>query len=705
MSALREKRIPITYDVGMYPVPDSTQLMSTRVVDGDRIRFSGNVVWQIGGWVSVKFDQLGENQTLDGCARMLFSFIDGNNRWYLIGTSTGLYSLLNNALTNITPIGVDTVTLGNDPIDALYDNFQTNPFFFVNGSNIVTVLSNYDVRLNVGDFVTITGAAGTINGVPSTQLNGFHTIVSKDVTDNLQIQVATAATSGGNPAVPGVVTVAPYVQVEQTAHGYSVGQRIRIENATGPIGGVPDTEINAEHIVHRVVDADHYMVAVDTYPTSTAAGGGASVDVTLQIDAGECDNAPGVGYGMGLYGVGLYGVSKMAYLATSIKELRLWSADRFGSYVALTPGNQSPLYIWTVDNDTAPAPVTGDDPPDAVNYVFTTDNFLCFLGPDGEEDKVGWASQGTTDTYTPDATNTAGSNSLRDAGRLISQINVRGTNLIFSQTLVYTMRFVEGSPYVFQFSRLDGGDGIIGQNARVSHKGVAYWIGSSLGFFKYDGGIVREIGDASDQEYITIKQYFMARLTTSQRQKICAGVVRQYDEIWWFYPSQDSSNEHGYNENDSYIIHDTVEGWWAYGTLARTAIEYPAKIGNNQYMVGADNKVYAHEQGVNDDTEPMNAFADLRIAMAGNGDDYIEITGFMADAIITGNLKVTYFTKRFPQSPTETEHGPYTVTATTDLKRLRAYGRQRKIRVETDELDSSFQLGAFYEYAKTGGQR
>jgi len=294
---------------------------------------------------------------------------------------------------------------------------------------------------------------------------------------------------------------------------------------------------------------------------------------------------------------------------------------------------------------------------------------------------------------------------LRDAGRLISQINVRGTNLIFSQTLVYTMRFVEGSPYVFQFSRLDGGDGIIGQNARVSHKGVAYWIGSSLGFFKYDGGIVREIGDASDQEYITIKQYFMARLTTSQRQKICAGVVRQYDEIWWFYPSQDSSNEHGYNENDSYIIHDTVEGWWAYGTLARTAIEYPAKIGNNQYMVGADNKVYAHEQGVNDDTEPMNAFADLRIAMAGNGDDYIEITGFMADAIITGNLKVTYFTKRFPQSPTETEHGPYTVTATTDLKRLRAYGRQRKIRVETDELDSSFQLGAFYEYAKTGGQR
>ena len=191
----------------------------------------------------------------------------------------------------------------------------------------------------------------------------------------MQIQVATAATSGGNPAVPGVVTVAPYVQVEQTAHGYSVGQRIKIENATGPIGGVPDTEINAEHIVHRVVDADHYMVAVDTYPTSTASGGGSSVDVTLQIDAGECDNAPGVGYGMGLYGVGLYGVSKMAYLATSIKELRLWSADRFGSYVALTPGNQSPLYIWTVDNDTAPAPVTGDDPPDAVNYVFTTDNY------------------------------------------------------------------------------------------------------------------------------------------------------------------------------------------------------------------------------------------------------------------------------------------------------------------------------------------
>lgn len=139
--------------------------------------------------------------------------------------------------------------------------------------------------------------------------------------------------------------------------------------------------------------------------------------------------------------------------------------------------------------------------------------------------------------------------------------------------------------------------------------------------------------------------------------------------------------------------------------MPRTAIEYPAKVGNNQYMIGANNTVYAHEMGVNDDTGPMNAYADLRIAMAGSGDDYLEITGFMADAIITGNLKVTYFTKRFPLSPDEVQKGPYTVTATSDLKRLRAYGRQRKIRVATDEVDSTFQLGAFYEYAKTGGQR
>lgn len=705
MSALREKRIPITYEPGMHPVPDSTQLAASRIVAGDRIRFLKGKLKQIGGWIAVQFDQLGPNQIIEGCTRMLFSLIKDNTRWYVIGTSSNLYSLNNNTLTNISPIGAGTpVALANDPVDALYDNFQTNPFLFVNGSKVVTVLSNYDVRLNIGDFVTISGATGTINGVPSAQLNGFHTVVSKDITDNLQIQVATAASSGGNPAVAGVVTVAPYVQVEQVAHGYTVGQRILIAGHVGAVGGVPAAEINGQHIIHRIVDANNYMVAVQTLPTSTAAGGGAAVTVTIQIAAGECDNTPGVGYGMGLYGVGLYGVSKAAYLPTSIKELRIWSSDRFGQNVIMTPGNQEPLYEWAVDPDTAPTEVTGTGKPDAVNYAFVTDNFVCVLGPDGVDNKVQWPSQGTTNIWQPDVDNTAGSNTLRDAGRLLSQINVRGTNLIFSQNLIYTMRYVEGSQLVFQFVRMDGADGIIAQNARIAHKGVAYWIGNN-GFFKYDGGMISEIGEAEDADYVTIKQYFFSRLSTNQRQKICAGVVRQYNEIWWFYPSQDSSNVHGYNDNDSYIIYNTSEGWWAYGTLARTAVEYPAQVGNNQLMIGDDNVVYAHELGMNNNDSPMNAYADLRIIMAGSGDDYLEITGFMADAIITGDIKVTYFTKRFPQSTTETTKGPYTVTATTDLKRLRAYGRQRKVRIETNTLNSEFQLGDWYEYAKTGGQR
>lgn len=701
MSALREKRIPIEYTPGMHPVPDSTPLSTTRIIDGDRIRWEGGRLEQIGGWVAVKFDQLGENQSIEGCARMLFSFITGNNYWYLVGTSLNLYALLNNGLTNITPLVTSTTPIGTDDLSTVFDT-STDPFDMTIGSIFVTIFSGVDISNSyAGQSIQVTGATGTVLGVPSAQLNGVHTILYYSGGFPV-ISVTTAATSTGTAGGAGIDTATQGIIVLDIAHGLSTGQRIKIAGAT-TFAGIPAGDINAEHII-TVIDDDYYYLNVPTLPTSSAAGGGAAITRQEQIDSGECDNAPGVGYGMGLYGVGLYGVSKNAYLPGSIKELRIWSADRFGGNVVMTPGNQTPIYQWAVDTDTAPVALSTGTPPSAVNYVFTTDNFVCCLGPDGVENKVQWADQGVTNQWVPDADNLAGSNTLFDSGRLISQINVRGTNLIFSQNLIYTMRFVEGSPYVFQFQKMDAADGIIAQNARVSHKGIAYWIGNN-GFYKYDGGMVREIGDLSDNDYVTIKQYFFSRLTTNQRQKICAGVVRQYNEVWWFYPSQDSQNEHGYNENDSYLIYNTADGWWAYGSLARTAIEYPGTIGNNQYMIGANNTVYSHELGVNDDTSPMNAFADIRIVMAGTGDDYLEITGFMADAIITGDMKVTYFTKRFPQSPDETVKGPYTVTATSDLKRLRAYGRQRKVRVETDTLGSSFKMGQWYEYAKTGGQR
>ena len=176
MSSLREKRIPVAYDSGMYPIPDTTQLMSTRVVDGDRIRFNGGSVWQIGGWVSVKFDQLGQNQSIDGCARMLFSFIKGNDRWYIIGTSTGLYSLLNSALTNITPLSTDTTAMVTDPFSSIFLT-SSNPFRMTNGSQFVKIESGLDSSFTyAGQVVKIANVSGTIRGVPASELNGFHTI-------------------------------------------------------------------------------------------------------------------------------------------------------------------------------------------------------------------------------------------------------------------------------------------------------------------------------------------------------------------------------------------------------------------------------------------------------------------------------------------------------------------------------------------------
>ena len=87
------------------------------------------------------------------------------------------------------------------------------------------------------------------------------------------------------------------VNVNVSGHGCETGDYVTISGVTGNVGGVPDAEINTEHIVTRV-DSNNFTITVTTAATSTVSnGGGTSIDIECQINTGFPSQTAGYGWG------------------------------------------------------------------------------------------------------------------------------------------------------------------------------------------------------------------------------------------------------------------------------------------------------------------------------------------------------------------------------------------------------------------------
>lgn len=784
----RERRVKIQPSPGMSLLPDATQLESVSWTDGDKVRFDGDKLANLGGWTEVLFNAESVSSEISGYPRLLYSCTVNGASWYVIGTHTRLYGLSNGVLTNITPLdatpvaiaaSLDThfVTLGNNPVRSMFDNNVTisaNAFTFTAGSNFVSVRSTIlDGISAVGEIIRIAGVAATYGGIPAVELNGDHQILYFASNGFPVIKVTSLATVTGSPGTSGVTAAGKKVRIAHTAHGYVVGDTVQIAGVSGTVGGIPntetngihtitaldganayifettsfatvfadgggaavtearniitvnhtahgqldgdrvkitdatttggipDSEINAEHIIFNVT-IDTYDIQLATYATSSVtAGGGANTEVQYQIAAGSANTVASYGYGLGLYGADQYGVGKRPYDPNIVVRARLWSAARYGSNIVLTPGGQTGLYQWNFDVDTAPTLVP--NAPAAVNYVFTTDNIVVVLGPDGDENRLEWCDQGNISMWTAATDNQAGGQTLYDMGLLMSHANSRGTNLVFDSNGFYEMRYVAGSDYVFEFKRHATSDGIIAQNARCEDDGVAIWWGQDK-WYKYDGGLVSELLLA-DGSQSPIRQYVYDRLTATQRDKIFMGVERAFNEVWAHYPSNTSANEYGYNEVDSYWVYQKTSPKFYKGTLDRSAREYPNKIEENLLMIAPDGRLYQHEVGNDDNGAAMNWYVDTNYIMAGEGDAHIEITGVEPDSVQTGTMLMTISTKRFAQGGNTVQSSSKTITADTQRIDFRAYGKQRKYRIQGSGLNSGIKIGHWTEILKQGGAR
>ena len=386
------------------------------------------------------------------------------------------------------------------------------------------------------------------------------------------------------------------VTVTDTAHGGVTGDFVTFSGATGTYAST----FNAEYQI-TIIDANSYYI---TTPIVIAVGtyGGASVTAAYQINVGPEYAVPLTGWGAGKWGSGKWGTG-----GSSTSTIRIWSQNNFGEDLVFAPRGGK-LYYWDANTGLTSRGVlvsslSGADSyvPYVINFVYVSDTsrFVFAFGTNdpGATDPyaldpmlIRWSDQESVTTWTPAATNQAGSIRLSHGSTIVTAVQTRQEIVVFTDSSLYSLQYL-GPPAVWSSQLLGDNISILGPNAAIVASGKVYFMGVDK-FYVYDGRLNTLRCD--------LRQYIYSDINLTQSDQVFAGTSEGFNEAWWFYCSA------GSNTVDKYVVYNYLEDVWYYGTMARTAW---LDSGLRDYPIGATyaKNLVNHELGVDDNTTATTA--------------------------------------------------------------------------------------------------
>jgi hypothetical protein len=521
------------------------------------------------------------------------------------------------------------------------------------------------------------------------------------------------------------------VTINITAHGCLAGDYVTIAGVTGDVGGVPDAEINTEHVVLTVPGANSFTIQVTTAATSTVgAGGGSAITVTCQIHPGFASVTAGYGWGTGSWqgsetGATAYGWGLASPTPVFLPQRDWWfdnfdndlvmniRADVTGSAVA-TGG---PIYYWergaSVNPTTAldtPAVLLSSlagaaDVPETAMQVLVSQNdkhllaFGCqpFGGASGDFDPllIRFASQDDPVMWTPLVTNSAGFLRVSRGSRIVRALATRQEILVFTDTHLYTLQFL-GTTDVFGLQEYADNISIMGPRVAISANNITYWMGLDK-FYMYDGRV--------KTLPCTLREYVFKDINFAQADQVVCGTNEGFNEVWWFYPSGTSTWV------DRYVIYNHLDQLWYYGQLGRTAwLDVSSR--NLPVAVYTDptqtpGELYTHESGIDDDGVPMVSFIQSSdFDITDNSGETFMLTrrmipdiNFNTSTAVAPEVTLTVRPRNFPGSnfqndPSDSQRVINTSVSTfTDQVFVRARARQMALKISSADLGVQWQLG------------
>lgn len=670
---------PLQILPGVQPLTDATALNSNHWRYTLHCRFVNGNLEKIGGWTKASFYR---DELMTGVCRSLFSLEIQGIPHLIAGTNTRLYDISGGQLTNITPFQTSSVAATNS-LSTQYGTLPNNPIFTIIGDTRVVVTDPDSARYKVGDIVTLSGAT-TTGGI--TTLNGPQVVRSLGV-GLWTFRASMTATSSSFGGGASVIRSSGIVRVT-TANTMAIGDRVKISGATAT-GGITAPQLNAEFVT-RNNTSTYFDISTTGTATSSVTSSGGSVVYFNQLAAGPVDEVSLQGYGAGLYGVGLYGTALTS--STGKVYPRIWFSDNYGDELITTPGNGSPVYRWGGVKDTAPTPVA--NAPTDVNYSFISDNTLITFGSDGVENRIAASDQGNITQWTSSSLNQVFRDDIEGAGRLLTHLPLRGSNIIFTEQKSYTFRKISLEAGVWEIKILDPNIGIIAPMARCTVRGIGFWM-SSNNFHMYRGGNVETVPSNNPKvPNCTALKYVFENLNYSQKSKIFGWYNPKFDEVWFNYPSASS------NEPDSVIRVCLTDFTWSIDKLDRTAAEYPSIGAIYPRMTDLATNLYYHESGNDNDTVSLPWSAKSPFMTIDKGTT--QLVSFIPDSTQTSNINVNVQSRLFPQSTKLMYNKNYTVTPTYENMQDNVNGRYWDYTLSGDSLNQLFRMGLWQEELAKG---
>ena len=701
-------------------------------IDCDNVRFRYGTPEKIGGW-----KQLGTD-ALTGAARGLHHYVNSLGRKYaIIGTNRILYAFSGGVFYDIHPIKSTTT------LTSAFSTTNGSPTFTITFSTSHGILKDDIILLD--NFSTITGSnfgasdfddkKFMVTSVPSA------TTLTITMPSN---ESGSGATTSGGIRGQHYYTVGPAVQ----AKGFGYGLGSWGGEDAGAVTTTLNGAINASVTTLTLTDASQFpssgtnFIIIGSEEISyTGVSGNTLTGLTRGV----------AGTTAASHSDGATVTNSTDYIAWGeaasgdlVIEPGMWSLDNFGDK-AICLIHDSAVFEWdsSLANATATRATIISGAPTASRHmvVSTPDRHLVFYGTETtigdtstqDEMFIRFSDQEDINTYTPTATNTAGTQRLADGSQIRGAIRGRDAIYIWTDTALFTQRFV-GQPFTFAFAQVGTNCGLVGQNACVEVDGAAYWM-SENGFFRYAGKLESLACLVEDFVYNDIN-------LESGNQMVSAGLNNLFGEVIWFYPTSTSSVVNrmvAYNYFDS----SQQRPVWTNGTLARTmwedsavfgtphATEYDADTDTSFDVVGNTDGIttyYQHETGTDQNkngtitaitanissgdydisqrrgiTGQSTGLADLR----GDGEFLMKIRRFVPDFISqTGSTRVTIQLKNYPNSSQASSPlGPFDMTSSTTKIDTRARARAVALKIENTAASQTWKLGTFRLDIQPDGRR
>lgn len=734
--------------------------------DSDKVRFRKGLPEKIGGWVRLS------NNVFNGISRSIHSWRTlASNLYVGVGTNTKFYVESGGEYNDVTPLRQgsatvkDAITSANTVnIENLVGDIRTgmtvtgtdtdsnsftqivtaasttqitfagtaetlavgailhfkavvtysNKAISYNASNLLRIVdTNRGYRNN--DFVTFSGKSGDFNGLVEANIEREYQIsynASQQVSTTINTNVSTTTVTLNAPA-DGTIAIGMTITGNNTG-GSAFSEvvtavasqtSITIANAITILDGEPVAFSFADTYTVFVVDSSG--AANNATSASTSFGGGALV-ATFQINSGDEVQTATNGWGGGEWSGGVWGTG-----LTTETNIRLWSQANFGEDL-ITNYRGGPLFYWDGANPLTTraillsSRVNSLSVPAKANKVLVSDisRFVFCLGSTAYLDTtntidpllVRWSDQEDAGDWAPTEINVAGSLRLSRGGEIITGIQARQEILVWTDSALYALQLLGLEGWGAQI--VGENVSICGPNAVSYANGIAFWMGKDK-FYIYDGNV--------KPLPCTLHRHVFEDFEIPQSQQVVSGTNEEFNEVWWFYPSTESTT------NDLYVVYNYLENIWYHGTMARTAWENSG-IRSHPLAATYTKNLVDHEIGVDDsetttttaipafitssefDLQDGHQFAfvwrmlpDITFQGSTQGSPSVDMTLNPLDSSGSGYNTPTSEggsnTGTIVQGTTVTVE-PYTTHINTRLR-----GRQMSMKVESTNLGVKWQLG------------